>query len=420
VPPQFCAILFTIKKFLSSMKNAIKSIFNGSAASGTLPHETAYLLFRIYCGFSIAYGAGLSKVFHKIDENGTDSWDNLAFGVPQWFVDQVGEIGFTFISPSFWAHLAVYGEFIGGLLVALGLFTRISAIQLAFQFFVVSFIWYDEPMPFAMYYQQLIFWGFVLIAAVGGGRFSLDARFASRAATQQRFGVKTVAVAASMLLLPLVGAAQQQTELVRVSFTISNPSLKAREIDIRYFDSNGKRAAGYGYTLNALGSHAVNMPVGTRVYEKKGGRFELDFVVTSDDNGRRFDITKDFEISREQYLQASYDELNAETARLEKAETNPTWEETAKAKGYEMVTFRISGRSILPKQAYVRVQLPFDNQKSNVGFSRSLSRASEYQVAYPVGSKVYVCDGEYWNGTNVKETLLLTVDAEKKNYLFRI
>lgn len=402
------------------MKNAIKSILNGSSPSGSLTHEIAYLLFRFYCGFTIAKGAGLSKVFHKIDENGTDAWDNLAFGVPQWFVDQVGEIGFTFISPSFWAHLAVYGEFIGGLLVALGLFTRISAIQLAFQFFVVSFIWYDEPMPFAMYYQQLIFWGFVLIAAVGGGRFSLDARFARRAATPQRFDAKTISVAASMLLLPLVGAAQQLTEPARVSFTVSNPSLKSREIDIRYYDNVRKGTAGYGYGLNALSSHAVNMPAGTRVYEKKGGKFDLVFVVTAADNGRKFDITDDYEISREQWLQASYDEMNAETAKLEKAETNPTWEETAKVKGYELVTFKIAGKGLFPQQAHIRVQLPFENQKSNVGFSRPLSRNKEYQVTYPVGSKVYVCDGPYWDGGSYKETLLLTVDAEKQNYLFRI
>jgi uncharacterized membrane protein YphA (DoxX/SURF4 family) len=402
------------------MKNAIKSILTGSAASGSLTHEIAYLLFRFYCGFTIAKGAGLSKVFHKIDENGTDAWDNLAFGVPQWFVDQVGEIGFTFISPSFWAHLAVYGEFIGGLLVALGLFTRISAIQLAFQFFVVSFIWYDEPMPFAMYYQQLIFWGFVLIAAVGGGRFSLDARFARSATKQQRFDIKTVAVVATMLLLPFVGAAQQPTEPVRVSFTVTNPSLKAREIDIRYFDNNGRKAAGYGYGLNALSSHAVNMPAGTRIYAKKGGNFDLVFVVTAADNGRKFNINDDYEISREQYLQASYNDLNAETAKLEKAETNPTWEDTAKAKGYQMVTFKIAGNNLLPKQAYVRVQLPFENQKSSVGFSRPLSRNKAYQVTYPVGSKIYVCDGPYWDGSSYKETLLLTVDAEKQNYLVRI
>jgi hypothetical protein len=181
-----------------------------------------------------------------------------------------------------------------------------------------------------------------------------------------------------------------------------------------------KRAAGYGYGLNALSSHAVNMPVGTRVYEKRNGNFDLVFVVTAADNGRKFDITDEYEISREQWLQASYDEQKAETAKLEKAETNPSWEETAKAKGIEMVSFRVSGKSILPKQVYVRVQLPFDNQKSNVGFSRPLSRSSEYQVTYPVGSKVYVCDGEYWNGSDYKETLLLTVDVEKQNYLIRI
>jgi|GEM_PF-1133323 len=157
------------------MKTTFEQFALGTSPLGNNMQEIAYALFRFYCGFSIADGAGLSKVFHKINEKGGDNWDNLAFGVGDWFVKQVGEIGFTFISPTFWAYLAVYGEFIGGLLVACGLFTRLSAIQMAFQFFVVSFLWYGDPAIFGMYYQQLIFWSFVVIAGIGGGKFSIDA-----------------------------------------------------------------------------------------------------------------------------------------------------------------------------------------------------------------------------------------------------
>lgn len=119
--------------------------------------DLVWAIFRLYCGISIAIGAGWAKV-----------------PTPDWFVEQVGEIGFTFISAEFWAHLAAYGEFIGGLLIAFGIFTRIAAFQLAFQFFVVSFIWYSEPELFGMYYQQLIFWSFILITFMGGGKYSLD------------------------------------------------------------------------------------------------------------------------------------------------------------------------------------------------------------------------------------------------------
>jgi len=166
---------------------AIKSLISGTSQSGTPTFELVYALFRFYCGISIALGAGLSKVFHKIDETGPKEWSNLAFGAPEWFVKQVESIGFTFLSPGLWAYLAIYGEFIGGLLIAVGLFTRISALQMTFQFFVVSFIWYESPVPFTMYYQQLIFWSFALIAAVGGGQFSLDNWF------KHRFSPKFVA-----------------------------------------------------------------------------------------------------------------------------------------------------------------------------------------------------------------------------------
>ncbi len=156
------------------MKKQLTSFFFGSSPAGSLPFEITYTFFRFYCGISIAIGAGWSKVFHKINEDGGSEWSNLAFGVSEWFTNQVHDIGFVWPSPVLWTYLAVYGEFIGGLFVAFGFMTRFSSLQLAFQFFVVSFIWYKEPELFGMYYQQLIFWSFVLIAGVGGGRFSVD------------------------------------------------------------------------------------------------------------------------------------------------------------------------------------------------------------------------------------------------------
>jgi|APTNR8051073442_1049403.scaffolds.fasta_scaffold03859_6 uncharacterized membrane protein YphA (DoxX/SURF4 family) len=121
--------------------------------------QIIWLLFRLHAGLSIAIGAGYSKL-----------------AMPEWFTQQVGDIGFTFPSPFFWAWLAIWGEFMGGLLIAFGLFTRLAAFQLAFQFFVISFVWYEAPEPITgMYYQQLFFWVFVLITVAGGERFSLDA-----------------------------------------------------------------------------------------------------------------------------------------------------------------------------------------------------------------------------------------------------
>lgn len=390
----------------------------GSAQSGAIIHEIAYALFRFYCGISIAIGAGFSKVFHKINEEGGDERSNLAFGVPDWFVEQVGEIGFTFISPAFWAHLAVYGEFIGGLLVAFGLLTRFSALQLAFQFFVVSFIWYDEPELFGMYYQQLIFWGFVLIAALGGGQFSIDNWLKNR--RLKTISVKNPAMAACLLCLPFMGFSQTQNGPQRVSFTLSNPSLKTRSIDIRYFDPVKKQSSGYGYDLGGLSSHGVNMPAGTRIYKNKGGGWELAFIITASDDGRKFDLTQTYEISREQWLQAARDEQDERIADLDTADEHNDLEAIAKEKGLEMVTFVVTGKFPFGRQVHVRAQLPFDNQKSNLGFSRKLNSFSRFKVSYPIGTKVYLCDGAYWKGGEVKETLLFEVDSERKNYLVRL
>jgi uncharacterized membrane protein YphA (DoxX/SURF4 family) len=122
----------------------------------------AWLILRLHMGLSLAIHAG---------------WPKMADGLaPDWFVKQVGEIGFTFLSPVLWATLASWGEFIGGLLLAFGLFTRFNAIQLLFQFFVISYIWYEEPeLITGMYFQQTLFMCYLLFSVGGGGKFSLDA-----------------------------------------------------------------------------------------------------------------------------------------------------------------------------------------------------------------------------------------------------
>ncbi|GAA4380128.1 DoxX family protein [Hymenobacter koreensis] len=153
--------------------------------------DAVWLLFRLHIGLSIADGAGWAKL------------TNLAAvanaqvpGPPDWFVQQVAGLGFTFPSPYFWAGAAVWGEFVGGLLIALGLFTRWSGLQLAFQFFVVAFLWYENPSPITgMYFQQLLFWGFALVTVLGGGRYSLDYWLTRRAVNAANTASKELRIA---------------------------------------------------------------------------------------------------------------------------------------------------------------------------------------------------------------------------------
>ena len=139
--------------------------------------DVAWLLFRLHLGLSIAIGAGWSKLINLTTASEVSKLlaGPAALGPPDWFVQQVAQLGFVYPSPYMWAWLAAWGEFAGGLLVAVGLFTRWSGLQLALQFLVIAFLWYESPEPIlGMYYQQLLFWAFVLVAVVGGGRYSLD------------------------------------------------------------------------------------------------------------------------------------------------------------------------------------------------------------------------------------------------------
>ena len=124
------------------MKQNIRSFLFGTSLPNDRIFNLAWLLFRLHIGISIAFSAGLPKM--------------TGFSAPDWFVKQVAEIGFTFPSPALWATLAAWGEFFGGILIAIGLFTRFAALQLAFQFFVISYIWYNEPAPITgMYLTQM-------------------------------------------------------------------------------------------------------------------------------------------------------------------------------------------------------------------------------------------------------------------------
>lgn len=176
----------------------MKQFLFGSTLNGTKWFNIAWLLFRFYIGLTIAIGAGWPKMYE--------------ITAPGWFVKLVGELGFTFPSPAFWAAAAAWGEFVGGLCIAFGFFTRISAIQLAFQFFVVAFLWYNEPAPMVgMYYQQLLFWGFVLIAVAGSGKYAVDHYIMQ--SKQKNSSLKKFAPAAGIaVLLFLLSSFVQQQE----------------------------------------------------------------------------------------------------------------------------------------------------------------------------------------------------------------
>jgi uncharacterized membrane protein YphA (DoxX/SURF4 family) len=398
------------------MKNFIASTLFPRIQAQGLGFEVMYALFRFYCGISMAYGAGLAKVFHKIDEAGGMQWSNLEFGAPTWFVEQVQGIGFTFISPSFWAYLAIYGEFLGGLLIAIGFLTRISAIQMAFQFFVVAFIWYESPMPFAMYYQQLIFWSFALIAVVGSGRFSVDNWLQNRS-PKSNLQSNSLAFIACLLFFGASDAVGQEVQ--NVPFVVKNGGTKAKSIEMKHFNDQTRKTIGYGLDLAGNEKEAVNLPTGTRIYLVTQGKQELIAVIKPNDAGATFDISRPRELQREDYLAAANDELSEQSA--EKTAPNTTIETLANQYQVPLIPLIFKGKTLFPKLVHVRVELPFEGANPNSGFSEHLSLRAQKYVAWPIGSKVYLCEQPFWQaGSEGKERLLFVVDSEKANYTFSL
>ncbi|WP_022823548.1 DoxX family protein [Hymenobacter norwichensis] len=192
--------------------------------------DAAWLLFRLHLGLSIAIGAGWSKLVNLIttQEAAKLATGTATLGPPDWFVQQVASLGFTHPSPYIWAWLAAWGEFAGGLLVALGLLTRWASLQLAVQFMVVAFVWYEAPEPvLGMYYQQLLFWAFVLITVVGGGRYSLDYWWLRSSSSRflSRLAGSALAQAVTALLVVLASSVVAQAQMAPPKVTM--PELQA-------------------------------------------------------------------------------------------------------------------------------------------------------------------------------------------------
>ncbi|HCT80042.1 MAG TPA: hypothetical protein DGT23_26445 [Micromonosporaceae bacterium] len=126
--------------------------------------EATMTLFRVVIGllFAIHGAAGLFGMF------GGHRGTGASIAVATW--------------PSWWAALI---QFAGGLLVLVGLGTRIAAIicsgSMAYAYFVVHAPQALWPLNNGGELAAMFCWSFFLIAILGPGRFALDALFAGSA-----------------------------------------------------------------------------------------------------------------------------------------------------------------------------------------------------------------------------------------------
>ena len=105
----------------------LKPILFGGNGTGTILGDAALAVMRLGIGLMMAFGHGMSKVFQPGH-----------FGPPEQFVQGVAKMGFP--APTLFAWLSALAEFLGGLLIAMGLLTRPAAAVLAFNMCVAAFV----------------------------------------------------------------------------------------------------------------------------------------------------------------------------------------------------------------------------------------------------------------------------------------
>lgn len=130
-------------------------IFGGVAIEGFLA-QVAVAVLRVVAGASIAMAHG---------------W--LKMPVSQPFIDGVAKLGFP--APEVFAWLAALSELIGGVLVAVGLATRPSALFITVTMGVAAFMQHGgaafEKRELPILYGAI----FLFFTIVGAGRLSFDA-----------------------------------------------------------------------------------------------------------------------------------------------------------------------------------------------------------------------------------------------------
>ncbi len=133
------------------------------SASGTCPWFVNLGLAII----RVVTGLALCIVFEKVLPR------DGAWGPQQWFVEDVAKMGFP--APWFFAWCAALSEFVGGILLALGLFTRPAAFFNAITTFVAAFVFHKGDVTGNGLLATLFFALSVAICLAGPGSLSLDA-----------------------------------------------------------------------------------------------------------------------------------------------------------------------------------------------------------------------------------------------------
>ena len=153
----------------------MKSFFISLTQPILQKHRLADILFalvRFVCGSLLAFDFGSSK----FGMPWSNSEQELSlFEVAAWFPEDVASYGGIFaIAPTFFAWMAAFSEAVGGLLLALGLQTRISAVLIACTMLVAIFMQQWSSGVYACLPAMGFLWVALYTGYFGSGRFGLD------------------------------------------------------------------------------------------------------------------------------------------------------------------------------------------------------------------------------------------------------
>jgi putative oxidoreductase len=118
----------------------------------------AWPVIRIACGWNLA----------------VHGWGKVARG-PSAFVKAFSDLGFEPALAWVWGALVI--EFVGGIAIIIGLFTRFFAAAAAIEMAIISYIYWKNGFGWLNRgYEYTLLWGLVCfaIALRGGGPYSVD------------------------------------------------------------------------------------------------------------------------------------------------------------------------------------------------------------------------------------------------------
>ncbi len=146
-----------------------------------LPHWAADLLIfvpRVICGYLLTVEFGAPKF--GLPWSPADN--NLGlFEVAFWFPNDVREFGGIFaLAPRLFAWLGAFSEGIGGILLMLGLQTRLASVMIAGTMLVAIFGQQWGNGMWAILPAAGFLWVSLCFLAIGSGRFGVDALIAVR------------------------------------------------------------------------------------------------------------------------------------------------------------------------------------------------------------------------------------------------